>query len=48
MYWYVAIAFIGGICGAYFGSLKFKQDILKYLLALVLMVAAWKLLFTNA
>ena len=48
MYWYVAIAFVGGICGAYFGSLKFKQDILKYLLALVLIVAAWKLLFTNA
>lgn len=48
MYWYVAIAFIGGICGAYFGSLKFKQSILKILLAVVLMVAAWKLLFTNA
>lgn len=48
MYWYVAIAFIGGICGAYFGSLRFKQSILKNLLALVLIVAAWKLLFTNA
>jgi len=48
MYVYVAIAFIGGLCGAYFGSLKLRQKILKYLLAVVLMVAAYKLLFTNA
>jgi len=48
MYAYVAVAFAGGICGAYFGSLKFKANILKYLLALVLIVAAYKLLFTSA
>jgi len=48
MYVYVAVAFAGGICGAYFGSIKFKHSILKNLLAVVLMVAAWKLLFTNA
>jgi len=48
MYVYVAIAFVGGICGAYFGSLKFKQKILKYMLAVVLAVAAYKLLFTYA
>lgn len=48
MYMYVAIAFIGGICGAYFGSLKFKQTILKYVLAAVLTLAAYKLLFTYA
>jgi uncharacterized membrane protein YfcA len=48
MYAYVAVAFMGGICGAYFGSLKFPQTILKYLLALVLMVAAYKLIFTGA
>lgn len=48
MYGYVAVAFAGGICGAYFGSLKFRSDILKYLLALVLGVAAYKLLFTSA
>lgn len=48
MYMYVAIAFVGGICGAYFGSLKFKQTILKYMLAAVLMLAAYKLLFTSA
>jgi hypothetical protein len=48
MYWYVAIAFIGGLCGAYFGALKFQQAILKNMLALVLIVAAYKLIFTNA
>ena len=48
MYVYVAVAFVGGICGAYYGSLKFKQNILRYMLAIVLMVAAYKLLFTNA
>jgi uncharacterized membrane protein YfcA len=48
MYAYVAIAFVGGLCGAYFGALRFKQAILKNVLALVLLVAAWKLLFTQA
>ena len=48
MYAYVAIAFTGGICGAYFGSLRFRQSILKYMLAVVLMIAAYKLLFTGA
>lgn len=48
MYIYVAIAFTGGVCGAYFGSLRFKQTILKYLLAMVLILAAYKLLFTTA
>jgi hypothetical protein len=46
MYLYVAIAFVGGVCGAYFGSLKFRHNILKYMLAVVLLVAAYKLLFT--
>ena len=45
---YVGIAFTGGICGAWFGSLKFNQNILKYVLAVVLMLAAYKLLFTHA
>jgi len=48
MYSYVAIAFIAGLCGAYFGSLKFKQTILKNTLGLVLALAAYKLLFTHA
>lgn len=48
MYTYVAIAFVGGICGAYFGSLKLNQNFLKYLLAIVLIIASYKLLFTSA
>ncbi|MFN2439199.1 MAG: sulfite exporter TauE/SafE family protein, partial [Chitinophagaceae bacterium] len=48
MYLYVAIAFVGGLSGAYFGSLRFKQTILKYTLAVVLIMAAYKLLFTSA
>ena len=48
MFAYVGVAFAGGICGAYLGSLKFNQTILKYLLAIVLIVASYKLLFTSA
>src|SRR2546423_8856769 len=48
MFAYVVVAFIGGLCGAYAGSLKFKQNILQYLLAVVLIVASYKLLFTSA
>lgn len=47
MYWFVAVAFVGGLCGAYFGALRFKHVILRNLLALVLLIAAWKLLFAN-
>ena len=43
---YVTIAFTGGLCGAYLGALKFNQVILKNTLALVLMLAGWKLIFT--
>lgn len=45
---YVAIAFTGGLIGAYLGALKFNQTILKYVLASVLALAAFKLLFTHA
>jgi len=45
---YVLVAFTGGIFGAYFGALKFKQTMLKNILALVLLLAAGKLLFTSA
>jgi uncharacterized membrane protein YfcA len=48
MYAYVAIAFAGGLAGAWLGALKFKQNILKNILATVLMLAAYKLLFTHA
>jgi len=46
MYLYVVIAFIGGLAGAYYGSMKVKQSALKYLLATVLLIAAVKLLVT--
>jgi len=48
MYAYVAVAFVGGLCGAYFGSLKLNQNFLKYILAIVLIIASYKLLFTSA
>ena len=48
MYAYVGIAFVGGLCGAYFGSLKLNQNFLKYILAIVLIIASYKLLFTSA
>jgi hypothetical protein len=48
MYIMVAIAFAGGMFGSYFGSLKFENVALKNLLAVVLIVAAWKLLFSTA
>ncbi|GAC1441809.1 MAG: sulfite exporter TauE/SafE family protein [Sediminibacterium sp.] len=45
---YVAIAFTGGLMGAYLGSLRLNQTILKNILAGVLTIAAYKLLFTHA
>lgn len=48
MYLYVVVAFIGGLAGAYYGAVKFNQKILKNVLALVLLVAVYKLLLTNA
>lgn len=48
MYGYVVIAFAGGLLGAWLGALRFKQTILKNILALVLLLASWKLLFTHA
>jgi uncharacterized membrane protein YfcA len=45
---YVGIALVGGLAGAYLGAAKFKQGVLKYILAGVLLLAVFKLLFTNA
>jgi uncharacterized membrane protein YfcA len=42
----VGIAVIGGVAGAYFGSKKFNNKILRYLLAFVLIIACAKLLTT--
>jgi hypothetical protein len=46
MFSYVLVAFAGGLCGAYLGSFRFPQATLKYVLSLVLTVAAVKLLLT--
>lgn len=48
MIMYVAIAFAGGLLGAYFGAMKLNQKFLKYTLATVLLIASCKLLFTTA
>ncbi|WP_028297935.1 sulfite exporter TauE/SafE family protein [Olivibacter sitiensis] len=48
MWLYIGVAFGGGLLGAYLGSKKLNQDALKYVLATVLVVAAYKLLFTTA
>jgi uncharacterized membrane protein YfcA len=48
MYLYVAVAFAGGLAGSYLGAMRFRQSGLKNILAVVLIVAAYKLLFTQA
>jgi uncharacterized membrane protein YfcA len=46
MYLYVIIALAGGIAGSYLGARKFKQEVLKGMLAVVLVIAIVKLLMT--
>lgn len=48
MFGFVAIAFAGGLAGAYFGARRFPQAALKNILAMVLLLAVYKLLFTQA
>lgn len=45
---FVVVAFIGGLCGAYLGALRFPQTVLKFVLGVVLAMASYKLLFTSA
>lgn len=42
----VVIAVIGGYLGSYYGSKKFNNQVLRYLLAIVLSIASVKLFFT--
>jgi len=42
----VGVAMVGGILGGYFGSKKFNNQKLRYILALVLAMASLKLFFT--
>jgi len=46
MFILVGVAFAGGSVGAWLGAKKFNQNILKYLLATVLLMASIKLLLT--
>ncbi len=39
------LAIIGGLIGSYYGSRKWNNKILKYLLAIVLFIASFKLIF---
>lgn len=48
MVMFVAFAFVGGLLGAYFGAKRFKQPVLQHILASVLLLAVYKLLFTHA
>jgi len=48
MFLYVVIAFTGGMIGAYFGAHRFKQTVLKNVLAIVLLMAAYKLILPHA
>ena len=41
----VAIAFVGGFIGSYYGSKKFDNKLLRYMLAFVLIIASAKLFF---
>jgi uncharacterized membrane protein YfcA len=43
---FVVVAFVGGLAGAWLGSLKFNQQVLKYTLAVVLLMASVKLILT--
>ena len=42
----VAVAFTGGLVGAWLGANRLDSSTIRRMLALVLLVAAWKLLFT--
>ena len=45
---FTLIAFAGGLAGAYFGALRFRTSLLRNRLATVLLVAVFKLIFTQA
>jgi uncharacterized membrane protein YfcA len=46
MFVYAGVAFAGGTFGGWLGAGKFNQQMLKYMLAVVLLLAALKLLLT--
>ena len=46
MAWMIGVAIAGGLTGSYFGSIKVGGEVLKKILAAVLLIASIKLLFT--
>jgi uncharacterized membrane protein YfcA len=42
---YILVAFAGGVCGSYFGAVKFRQPLLRNILASILCLAAFKLMY---
>ncbi len=44
---YVVVAFAGGLMGSYFGAIRLQQTAIKFLLAMVLMMASFKLFLPN-
>lgn len=46
IYSWLTVAILGGFAGAYLGSKRFNNDLLRYLLAFVLLIASIKLFFT--
>lgn len=48
MFEFVGVAFAGGLLGSWLGAFKFNQKLLKLVLAIVLGLASYKLLFTGA
>jgi uncharacterized membrane protein YfcA len=46
-YTWIAVAAVGGFVGSYLGSKKIESKVLSYLLSLVLLIAAFNLLFRN-
>ena len=43
----IAAVLVGGLCGSYLGSRRFNSAIVKRLLAIVLVIAGFKLIFTS-
>ncbi len=43
IFWYVMVAFCGGLIGSFLGSSRLNQTTLKYILSLVLLLATYKL-----
>lgn len=48
IWWYIPLAIIGGLAGGYFGSTRWNNKALRYVLAGVLVLASVKLIVTGS